>query len=74
MDREGFENLILTNKNIFARYARLFMDDGGTPFQGFMDWCWEKYQHEVQPIPHFFPKREFQKYLDFARPASRGAE
>lgn len=52
MNREQFEDLMLTDQKTFAGYARLFMDLKGTQLQGFLDWCWEKYHdgHSQGPV------------------------
>jgi hypothetical protein len=52
MDREQFEDLMLTDQKTFANYAGLFMDLKGTQVQGFLDWCWEKYLDEARPTPN----------------------
>ena len=52
MDRDQFEDLMLTDQKIFACYARLFMDLAGTAQQGFLDWCWEKWLEGTQPSPY----------------------
>jgi hypothetical protein len=49
MEREQFEDLMLSDQKVFAGYARLFMILKITKFKGFLDWCWEKYQEGVQP-------------------------
>jgi hypothetical protein len=49
MDREQFEDLMLTDQKTFAGYAGLFMYLKGMQLQGFLDWCWEKYLDSAQP-------------------------
>jgi hypothetical protein len=49
MDREQFEDLMLSDQKTFAGYARLFMYLKGRQLQGFLDWCWEKYLDGAQP-------------------------
>lgn len=39
---------MLTDQKTFASYARLFMYLKGTQFQGFLDFCWEKYLKGAQ--------------------------
>jgi hypothetical protein len=53
MDREQFEELMLSDQKIFAGYAKLFMILKITKIQGFLDWCWEKYQEGIQPSSAF---------------------
>ena len=43
MEREQFEDLMMADQKLFARYAELFMDSKGAQSQSFLDWCWEKY-------------------------------
>ena len=50
MDREQFVELLLTDQKIFAGYAKLFMTLKNTKAQGFLEWCWEKYQDGIMPI------------------------
>ena len=52
MNREKFEDLMLTDQETFESYAKQFMDIQGTQLQGFLDWCWVKYLDGSQPSPH----------------------
>ncbi len=43
MNRDQFEDLILTDEKLFAHYARLFMDSKDAQGQSLIDWCWRRY-------------------------------
>jgi hypothetical protein len=54
MDREYFEDLIISDEHMFAGYAKLFLGSGGSTGKGFLEWCWEHFQAEPSSSPTTF--------------------
>ena len=48
LEREAFENLLLSDQGLFARYALLYVKKN-VELQSFLNWCWEARKAELTP-------------------------